>query len=52
LQGQSGTPGETAGKTPARQPKRQALPDHLRRVPSHLNSRIDELLPHRWQPQV
>ena len=35
LQGQSGTPGETAGKTPARQPKRQALPDHLRRVEHH-----------------
>jgi len=24
----------------------------LTRLPSHLNSRIDELLPHRWQPQV
>jgi hypothetical protein len=35
LQGQSGTPGEPAGKTPARQPKRQALPDHLRRVEHH-----------------
>ena len=35
LQGQTGTPGEPAGKTPARQPKRQALPDHLRRVEHH-----------------
>jgi len=22
----------------------------LARLPTHLNSRIDELLPHRWQP--
>ena len=35
LQGQTGTPGEPAGKTPARKPKRQALPDHLRRVEHH-----------------
>ena len=28
------------------------LKDVLTRLPSHLNSRIDELLPHRWQPQV
>ncbi len=35
LQGQTGTPGEPAGKTPARQPKRQALPEHLRRVEHH-----------------
>ena len=26
------------------------LPGHLKRLPGHLNSRIDELLPHRWQP--
>jgi transposase len=26
------------------------LKDVLTRLPSHLNSRIDELLPHRWQP--
>jgi len=23
----------------------------LTRLPGHMNSRIDELLPHRWQPQ-
>ena len=27
------------------------LRDVLTRLPSHLNSRIEELLPHRWQPQ-
>jgi transposase len=27
------------------------LKDVLTRLPGHLNSRIDELLPHRWQPQ-
>ena len=27
------------------------LKDVLTRLPSHLNSRIDELLPHRWQAQ-
>ena len=27
------------------------LKDVLTRLPNHLNSRIDELLPHRWQPQ-
>ena len=32
LQGQPAVQGEAAGKTPARQPKRQALPEHLRRV--------------------
>jgi transposase len=26
------------------------LRDVLDRLPSHLNSRIDDLLPHRWQP--
>ncbi len=26
------------------------LKDVLARLPTHLNSRIDELLPHRWQP--
>ena len=26
------------------------LNDVLRRLPTHLNSRIEELLPHRWQP--
>ena len=26
------------------------LKDVLTRLPSHMNSRIDELLPHRWQP--
>ena len=26
------------------------LKDVLTRLPAHLNSRIDELLPHRWQP--
>ncbi len=35
LQGQTGTPGEPADKTLARQPKRQALPEHLRRVDHH-----------------
>jgi hypothetical protein len=24
--------------------------DMLKRLPTHPNSRIDELLPHRWQP--
>jgi transposase len=24
--------------------------DVLRRLPTHLNSRFDELLPHRWVP--
>jgi transposase len=28
------------------------LKDVLTRLPIHLNSRIDELLPHRWQPQL
>jgi len=28
------------------------LKDVLTRLPTHLNGRIDELLPHRWQPQV
>lgn len=28
------------------------LKDVLTRLPTHLNSRIDELLPHRWQPQL
>ena len=27
------------------------LRDVLTKLPSHLNSRIEELLPHRWQPQ-
>jgi len=27
------------------------LKDVLERLPTHQNSRIDELLPHRWQPQ-
>jgi len=27
------------------------LRDVLTRLPSHMNSRIEELLPHRWQPQ-
>ncbi|MEO7200126.1 MAG: IS66 family transposase [Dokdonella sp.] len=27
------------------------LKEVLTRLPTHLNSRIDELLPHRWQPQ-
>ena len=26
------------------------LKDVLTRLPGYLNSRIDELLPHRWQP--
>ena len=26
------------------------LTDVLARLPTHLNSRIDELLPHRWKP--
>ena len=26
------------------------LRDVLARLPTHLNSRIDELLPHRWRP--
>ena len=28
------------------------LKDVLTRLPVHMNSRIDELLPHRWQPQA
>jgi len=28
------------------------LNDVLTRLPTHMNSRIDELLPHRWQPQA
>lgn len=28
------------------------LKDVLTRLPSHMNSRIDELLPHHWQPQI
>lgn len=28
------------------------LKDVLTRLPGHMNSRIDELLPHRWQPSV
>ena len=28
------------------------LRDVLTRLPTHLNSRIEELLPHRWQPQA
>lgn len=28
------------------------LKDVLTRLPSHMNSRINELLPHRWQPQL
>ena len=27
------------------------LKDVLTRLPTHLNSRIDDLLPHRWVPQ-
>jgi transposase len=27
------------------------LKDVLARLPAHLNSQIEELLPHRWQPQ-
>jgi transposase len=27
------------------------LRDVLDRLPTHLNSRIDDLLPHRWQPR-
>jgi hypothetical protein len=27
------------------------LKDVLTRLPGHMNSRIGELLPHRWQPQ-
>ena len=27
------------------------LSDVLKRLPTQLNSRIEELLPHRWQPQ-
>jgi transposase len=26
------------------------LKDVLTRLPTHMNSRIDDLLPHRWQP--
>ena len=26
------------------------LKDMLTRLPTHMNSRIDELLPHRWSP--
>ena len=28
------------------------LKDVIARLPTHLNSRIDDLLPHRWQPQA
>lgn len=28
------------------------LKDVLTRLPSHMNSRIDQLLPHRWQPPI
>ena len=35
LQAQPGTQGEPAGVAPRRQPKRQALPEHLRRVQHH-----------------
>ena len=28
------------------------LKDVLMRLPTHMNSRIDELLPHRWRPQA
>ena len=28
------------------------LKDVLTRLPGHMNSRIDELLPHRWHPQA
>lgn len=28
----------------------QYLRDVLARLPTHLNSRLEELLPHRWQP--
>ena len=28
------------------------LKDVLTRLPTHPNSRIEELLPHRWQPQT
>jgi len=28
------------------------LRDVLERLPTHLNSRIDELLPHHWQPAI
>ena len=28
------------------------LKDVLTRLPTHLHSRINELLPHRWQPQA
>ena len=28
------------------------LTDALTRLPTHLNSHLDELLPHRWQPQA
>ncbi|WP_227753900.1 MULTISPECIES: transposase domain-containing protein [Ramlibacter] len=28
------------------------LRDVLARLPTHLNSRIEELLPHRWRPCV
>ena len=28
------------------------LKDVLTRLPMHLNSRIDELLPYRWKPQA
>ena len=28
------------------------MKDVLTRLPTHLNSRIEELLPHRWQPQT
>jgi transposase len=27
------------------------LKDVLERLPTHMNSRIEELLPHRWQPR-
>jgi hypothetical protein len=27
------------------------IEDVLTKLPGHMNSRIEELLPHRWQPQ-
>jgi hypothetical protein len=38
-------PGRLDGHDP-----RAFLNDVLQRPPTHLHSRIEELLPHRWQP--
>jgi hypothetical protein len=38
------------GVNPLERDGQRYLRDVLRRLPEHLNSRLDELLPHRWVP--